>query len=47
LRVGDSAPAAARSVRLIRGIAAHDLYHAGQIQLLERLAPASRPDRRV
>jgi hypothetical protein len=26
-------------VRLIRGIAAHDLYHAGQIQLLKRLAP--------
>lgn len=25
-------------LRLIRGIAAHDLYHAGQIQLLKRLA---------
>jgi hypothetical protein len=25
---------------LIAGIAAHDLYHAGQIQLLKRLAPA-------
>jgi DinB superfamily len=25
------------TVRLIRGIAAHDLYHAGQIQLLKRL----------
>lgn len=24
---------------LVRGIAAHDLYHAGQIQLLKRLAP--------
>lgn len=24
---------------LIRGAAAHDLYHAGQIQLLKRLAP--------
>jgi DinB superfamily len=24
-------------VRVIRGIAAHDLYHAGQIQLLKRL----------
>ena len=23
--------------RLVRGIAAHDLYHAGQIQLLKRL----------
>lgn len=27
-------------VRLIRGIAAHDLYHAGQIQLLKRLQSA-------
>jgi len=27
-----------RNVRIIRGIAAHDLYHAGQIQLLKRLA---------
>jgi hypothetical protein len=25
--------------RMIRGIAAHDLYHAGQIQLLKRLHP--------
>ncbi len=25
--------------RLIRGIAAHDLYHAGQIRLLRRLCP--------
>ena len=24
--------------RLVRGIAAHDLYHAGQIQLIKRLA---------
>jgi hypothetical protein len=24
---------------LVRGAAAHDLYHAGQIQLLKRLAP--------
>jgi hypothetical protein len=24
---------------LVRGIAAHDLYHAGQIQLLKRLRP--------
>jgi hypothetical protein len=23
--------------RLVRGVAAHDLYHAGQIQLLKRL----------
>jgi hypothetical protein len=25
---------------LVRGAAAHDLYHAGQIQLLKRLAPS-------
>jgi hypothetical protein len=24
---------------VVRGVAAHDLYHAGQIQLLKRLAP--------
>jgi hypothetical protein len=29
--------AAARRLHLVRGIAAHDLYHAGQIQLLKRL----------
>ena len=28
---------------LISGVAAHDLYHAGQIQLLKRLAPKGRP----
>lgn len=27
----------AQALRLVRGIAAHDLYHAGQIQLLKRL----------
>jgi hypothetical protein len=27
-------------MRQIRGVAAHDLYHAGQIQLLKRLCPA-------
>lgn len=27
----------ATTARLLRGIAAHDLYHAGQIQLLKRL----------
>lgn len=27
------------NLALIRGIAAHDLYHAGQIQLLKRLRP--------
>ncbi len=26
-----------RNVRIIRGVAAHDLYHAGQIQLVKRL----------
>jgi hypothetical protein len=26
--------------RLVRGIAAHDLYHAGQLQLLKRLGPS-------
>jgi len=26
-----------KALRLIRGIAAHDLYHAGQIRLLRRL----------
>jgi DinB superfamily len=26
-------------LRLIRGVAAHDLYHAGQIQLIKRLCP--------
>ena len=31
---------------LISGIAAHDLYHAGQIQLLKRLAPMSSKDHR-
>jgi len=29
----------AKQVRLIRGAAAHDLYHAGQIRLLRRLCP--------
>ena len=29
-------------LRLIRGVAAHDLYHAGQIQLLKRLCPDGR-----
>lgn len=28
-------------LRLIRGVTAHDLYHAGQIQLLKRLLPQS------
>jgi hypothetical protein len=29
---------------LITGIAAHDFYHAGQIQLLKRLGPGSRAE---
>jgi uncharacterized damage-inducible protein DinB len=28
--------------RIVRGVIAHDLYHAGQIQLLKRLRPAGR-----
>lgn len=30
-------PARAKALHLVRGAAAHDLYHAGQIQLLKRL----------
>jgi len=39
-QVVESLPAARlrRGVRLIRGAAYHDVYHAGQIQLLKRLA---------
>jgi hypothetical protein len=35
----DRRPAGGRdtAARLVRGIAAHDLYHAGQIQLLKRM----------
>ena len=29
-------------LRLIRGVATHDVYHAGQIQLLKRLCPDGR-----
>ena len=43
LAAGDLArcPAGGREsvARLVRGVAAHDLYHAGQIQLLSRLRP--------
>jgi hypothetical protein len=39
-RVGGGSHSAAYS---IRGIAAHDLYHAGQIQLLKRLQRAGKP----
>jgi hypothetical protein len=38
-----TAEAAPPIARLIRGIAAHDLYHAGQIRLLRRLCPAAAP----
>ena len=34
-------PARAKALHLVRGIAAHDLYHAGQVQLLKRLRAAS------
>jgi len=39
----EALPAAGRTprlLRMIRGAAAHDVYHAGQIQLLKRLRPA-------
>lgn len=29
-----------KAARMIRGVAMHDVYHAGQITLLKRLAPA-------
>ncbi len=32
--------------RLVRGVAAHDLYHAGQIQLLKRLRELRQPGSR-
>jgi hypothetical protein len=32
-----------KTAHLIRGVAAHDLYHAGQIRLLRRLWAARRP----
>jgi uncharacterized damage-inducible protein DinB len=37
----DQPPAKGRTTKraLVTGVAAHDLYHAGQIQLLKRLAP--------
>ena len=39
-RLGEKAPGARYSyATLASGIAAHDLYHAGQISLLKRLAP--------
>jgi hypothetical protein len=31
--------ARAKALHLVRGVAAHDLYHAGQVQLLKKLRP--------
>lgn len=36
-----SGPARAKALHLVRGAAAHDLYHAGQVQLLKRLRAES------
>ncbi len=37
--LGRRAPGGKETIgRLVRGIAAHDLYHAGQIQLIKRLS---------
>jgi uncharacterized damage-inducible protein DinB len=42
--LGRPAPGARESAgRLVRGVAAHDLYHAGQIQLLKRLMGSRAP----
>ena len=38
-------PAGERRAHMIRGIAAHDLYHAGQVSLLKRMAAGGRPSR--
>ena len=32
--------ARSRALHLVRGVAAHDLYHCGQVQLLKKLRPA-------
>ena len=40
-------PAGERRARMIRGIAAHDLYHGGQVGLLKRMAPAPRGRRPI
>lgn len=41
-RLSDGAPKGPQSpLRLIRGIAAHDVYHAGQIRLVKALAAES------
>ena len=45
-RLSTRAPGGSTSVQaLLTGIAAHDLYHAGQIQLLKRLATSRSPGR--
>lgn len=36
-----SGAARAKALHLVRGAAAHDLYHAGQVQLLKRLRPTA------
>jgi hypothetical protein len=38
-------PAGERRAFMIRGIAAHDLYHGGQVGLLKRMAGRGRPSR--
>ena len=40
-----ASPAAERRTHMIRGIAAHDLYHAGQVSLLKRMAAGGRRSR--
>ena len=42
---GGSAQPGVTKRALLTGVAAHDLYHAGQIQLLKRLAGASRAEK--
>ena len=34
-----SGAARAKALHLVRGVAAHDLYHAGQVQVLKKLRP--------
>ena len=36
---GLSGAAHAKALHLVRGVAAHDLYHAGQVQVLKKLRP--------
>jgi hypothetical protein len=37
------ATASPKLLHMIRGAAAHDLYHAGQIRLIRRILPSARP----